>query len=474
MPLTFTHSFDFWFRRAMVGAFAAAILALVGLYYYGPQQYTRVGYAPVQPVPFSHAQHAGQLGLSCLYCHTGVEESSVAKIPSTQTCMNCHQTIKADSPKIALVKASFETGKPIPWIRVHKTPDYVFFNHSAHVKRGVGCVSCHGQVNEMPVVVHDKSLSMGWCLDCHRQPENQLRPVTEATNLAWRPAEGRTQHDLGLYSEGRVQGSRPGTVCRVPPMNQEIRLQHRNRLHWPTGKAYWRSLDQLADTPEFRDWVERRFPAVDEGAAVRRGRSAAFPAVDGRLARSGRAGGMSPARDQGPPVLEASRRGGPGTPELLRHGHPSPRLQPSRFWSRATRDDRPRSRATPDSPTAGAPPTRSPRPRSWSSTTRIAPARCSRRVSRPPGRTMTPLPPSTTPRFASGRERAANPREDLSSPSLDLLREHCRAVLPEAGWHVFELGFAGPPRTTGPTLAFGSPVVPSLPVRPGAGHPLAG
>jgi cytochrome c7-like protein len=197
--LTFTQSFDFWFRRAMVGACAAAILALVGLYYYGPQDYTNVGYAPTQPVAFSHAQHAGQLGLSCLYCHTGVQESSVARIPSTQTCMNCHQAIKADSPKLTLVKASWESGKPVPWVRVHKTPDFVFFNHSAHVTRGVGCVSCHGPVNEMPVIVHTKSLSMGWCLDCHRHPENQLRPVNEVTNFAWRPSEGRTQQDLGLY-----------------------------------------------------------------------------------------------------------------------------------------------------------------------------------------------------------------------------------------------------------------------------------
>ncbi len=199
MPLTFTRTFDFWFRRAAIGAFAAALLALAGLYYYGPQDYTNVGYAPAQPVAFSHAQHAGQLGLSCLYCHTGVQESSVARIPSTQTCMNCHQTIKADSPKIALVKASFETGKPVPWVRVHKTPDFVFFNHAAHVTRGVGCVSCHGPVNEMPVVVHNQSLSMGWCLDCHRHPEDKLRPVNEVTNFAWRPSEGRSQRDLGLF-----------------------------------------------------------------------------------------------------------------------------------------------------------------------------------------------------------------------------------------------------------------------------------
>jgi hypothetical protein len=199
VPLTFTRTFDFWFRRAAIGAFAAALLALAGLYYYGPQDYTNVGYAPLQPVAFSHAQHAGQLGLSCLYCHTGVQESSVARIPSTQTCMNCHQAIKTDSPKLALVKASWETGKPVPWVRVHKTPDFVFFNHAAHVTRGVGCVSCHGPVNEMPVVVHNQSLSMGWCLDCHRHPEDKLRPVNEVTNFAWRPSEGRSQRDLGLF-----------------------------------------------------------------------------------------------------------------------------------------------------------------------------------------------------------------------------------------------------------------------------------
>ena len=135
-------------------------------------------------------------------------------------------------------------------------------------------------------------------------------------------------------------------------------------------------------------------------------------------------------------------------------------VRPSRFWSRATRDGRPRSKATPDSPTAGAPPTRSPRPRSWSCTTRIAPARCSSRVSRPPGRTMTPLPPSTTPRFASGKGRGCeSSAKTWLSPSLDLLREHFRAVLPEAGWHVFD-PVSRANIHDGAALAFGSPVIP--------------
>jgi hypothetical protein len=215
VPLIYTHRFDYWFRRSVAGLLLSAVLAVAAVYYYGPQQYTRVGYAPVQPVSFSHAQHAGQLGLSCLYCHTGVEESSVARIPSTQTCMNCHQAIKPDSPQVAILKASWESGKPIPWVRVHQVPDYVFFNHAAHVKRGVGCVSCHGKVNEMQVVVHDQPLSMGWCLDCHREPEDHLRPVAEATNLAWRPPEGRSQRDYGSYvrDEYKIQAPKQCAGC---------------------------------------------------------------------------------------------------------------------------------------------------------------------------------------------------------------------------------------------------------------------
>jgi hypothetical protein len=183
----------------VVGVSLSAGLILAGVYYYGPPEYTRVGYAPVQPVPFSHEQHAGRLGISCLYCHTGVEESSVAKIPPTQTCMNCHQIIKPDSPQLAVVRASWSSGAAIPWERVHKTPDYVYFNHAVHVRRGVGCVSCHGRVNEMPVVVHEKPLSMGWCLDCHRQPEAYLRPPGEATNFDWKPPDGRSPHDYGAF-----------------------------------------------------------------------------------------------------------------------------------------------------------------------------------------------------------------------------------------------------------------------------------
>jgi hypothetical protein len=185
------------------------------MYYYGPPEYTRVGYAPVQPVAFSHEQHAGQLGMSCLYCHTGVEESPVAKIPSTQTCMNCHQIIKSDSSQLEAVRISWSSGDPVRWERVHQTPDYVFFNHAVHVARGVGCVSCHGKVNEMPVIVHEKPLSMGWCLDCHRHPEEHLRPPAEVTNFGWQPPQGESPHEYGLFlkKESRIRAPEQCSGC---------------------------------------------------------------------------------------------------------------------------------------------------------------------------------------------------------------------------------------------------------------------
>ena len=215
MPPVFSHRADIWLGRIVMGGILSAVLGLVALYYYGPPEYTRVGYAPTQPVPFSHEQHAGRLGMSCLYCHTGAEVSSVACIPPTQICMNCHQIIKPDSPQLEAVRVSWSTGKPIPWVRVHQTPDYVYFNHAVHVRRGVGCVSCHGKVNEMPVLVHEKPLSMGWCLDCHRHPEEHLRPTAEITNFAWLPPEGRSQHEYGLYlkDQSRVHAPEQCAGC---------------------------------------------------------------------------------------------------------------------------------------------------------------------------------------------------------------------------------------------------------------------
>jgi hypothetical protein len=137
-------------------------------------------------VPFSHALHAGKLGLDCRYCHNTVEKAAHAAVPPTQTCMNCHTQIHRESPNLAKVRDSYETGMPIEWIKVHKLGDYAYFNHAAHVNRGVSCVECHGRVDQMEVVHRAQPLSMGWCLNCHRDPVNHVRPPENVFEI-WKP-----------------------------------------------------------------------------------------------------------------------------------------------------------------------------------------------------------------------------------------------------------------------------------------------
>ncbi|MDQ5978126.1 MAG: hypothetical protein QG602_1099 [Verrucomicrobiota bacterium] len=158
-------------------------VAAAGITYYATPAYLRVGYAPVQPVPFDHSLHAGQLGLDCRYCHSSVEKSGTSSVPAAQTCMNCHGTIKAQSPLLEPVRQSYQSGDPLPWVKIHAVPDYVYFNHSVHVARGVSCVECHGKVNEMKVVKQDQSHSMSWCLDCHRDPASRIRNPADVFNL---------------------------------------------------------------------------------------------------------------------------------------------------------------------------------------------------------------------------------------------------------------------------------------------------
>ena len=177
--------------QIVIYLFVLGGLATAGVSYYLTPSYTRVGYAPVQPVPFSHAIHAGQLGIDCRYCHVGVDKGPASTVPSAQTCMNCHNQVKMDSPLLAVVRESYETGKPVPWVKVHQVPDYVYFNHSAHINRGVSCVECHGRVDEMDTVTHSKPLSMSFCLDCHRNPEAVVRPLDKVTDLAWTHPEGQ-------------------------------------------------------------------------------------------------------------------------------------------------------------------------------------------------------------------------------------------------------------------------------------------
>jgi hypothetical protein len=137
---------------------------------------TEVGVARSQPVPFSHKHHVGDDGIDCRYCHTSVEESSFAGVPPTKTCMNCHSQIWSDSPMLEPVRESFRTGKSIQWTRVHNLPGFVYFDHSIHVHKGVGCSTCHGRVDAMPLTWRENTLYMDWCLECHRAPERYVRP----------------------------------------------------------------------------------------------------------------------------------------------------------------------------------------------------------------------------------------------------------------------------------------------------------
>jgi hypothetical protein len=185
-------------------------LVVAGIWYYGSPEYTDVGYRPHQPVPYSHKLHAGDLGIDCRYCHASVEVSPVANVPPTATCMNCHKTVKRDSPLLAPIRESAATGRPMRWVRVHELPDYAYFAHHVHVNAGIGCVTCHGRVDEMEVVMQQKPLSMNWCLNCHRNPEPHRRPVSEVTNMKWVPPKDSGALAARLWQEHPVH---PPMAC---------------------------------------------------------------------------------------------------------------------------------------------------------------------------------------------------------------------------------------------------------------------
>jgi len=160
-----------------------------------------------QPVPFSHRHHVGELGIDCRYCHTSVETSAFAGIPPTETCMNCHKQIWSESPMLAPVRDSYKNDEPLRWTRVHDLPDFAYFNHSAHITKGVGCVSCHGRVDQMPLTWQHGDLTMGWCLDCHRNPEPHIRPREEVFNVAWQPPPEPAEGDK--FANGNKQDELP-------------------------------------------------------------------------------------------------------------------------------------------------------------------------------------------------------------------------------------------------------------------------
>jgi len=197
------------FGAAFLAAFAAWVFAELNESSYN----TRAMQQREQPVPFSHQHHVGALGLDCRYCHTTVETSGFANIPPTKTCMNCHSQIWTTSPTLEPVRASFRTGASIRWTRVYDLPDFVYFNHSIHVSKGIGCESCHGRVDKMPLTWQENSLQMSWCLDCHRQPERFLRPRENITTMGYQPAGDQLETGRRLRREYNIQETRVLTSC---------------------------------------------------------------------------------------------------------------------------------------------------------------------------------------------------------------------------------------------------------------------
>lgn len=195
---------------------AAFIIALLGwaVYELSASPYvTEVNVAKDQPIPFSHKHHVGELGLDCRYCHTSVETSSAAGMPPTQTCMTCHSQIWVNSPMLEPVRASYRDDKSIEWVRVNAVPDFVYFNHSIHVSKGIGCVTCHGPVGDMPLTWRANTLQMGWCLDCHRAPEKYVRPRDQVFNIRYQAPENQEELGRKLVKEYKIQSLTNCSTC---------------------------------------------------------------------------------------------------------------------------------------------------------------------------------------------------------------------------------------------------------------------
>jgi hypothetical protein len=216
MPQIFHPSTNTISRVSIAGAIVLVVLvAAVGGSLVESTYLTDVNTPQVQPVPFSHAHHVGGLGLDCRYCHTTVEVSSFAGIPATEVCMNCHRQIWSDSAMLEPVRASWRSGQPLRWNRVYDLPGFAYFDHSIHVHKGVGCVTCHGRIDEMPLVWRANSLYMQWCLECHRAPWRHLRPREHVFDLAWQPDEDQEALGRRLMKDYDVMEPTALTSCSV-------------------------------------------------------------------------------------------------------------------------------------------------------------------------------------------------------------------------------------------------------------------
>ena len=214
MSQVFHRSTNYWSRASIVG-----ILLFLGFLTFAVVSISWSGYVTGQsvirdqPVQFSHAHHVGSMGIDCRYCHTSVEESALAGIPPTKTCMNCHSQIWTNAPILEPVRASFRENRPLTWWRVHALPDFVYFNHSIHVAKGVGCATCHGPVDRMPLMYQENSLQMSWCLNCHRNPQKYIRPKDQVFNMEWQPPANDPGLGERLLKEYKIADVRQLTSC---------------------------------------------------------------------------------------------------------------------------------------------------------------------------------------------------------------------------------------------------------------------
>jgi hypothetical protein len=216
MPQIFPRRANFVSKASIVGLALLFVLISGGIALYTHSSFNTGAGVPIQqPVPFSHKLHVGTLGLDCRYCHTGVEVSSFANIPPTHTCMTCHSVVATTDPNLQLVRDSYSTGQPIPWNRVNNLPDFVFFNHEIHVNKGVGCETCHARVDEMDRVYKAHPFYMAWCLQCHRDPAQYIRPKESVTVMGYTPQEDQRTLGTRLEMEYKIAPNSQLLNCSV-------------------------------------------------------------------------------------------------------------------------------------------------------------------------------------------------------------------------------------------------------------------
>jgi hypothetical protein len=216
MPQVFPKSANAWSRANLIAlAFVALGLLWLLIMLQRSDFVTTANTFREQPVQFSHQHHVGGVGIDCRYCHTSVEVAATAGIPPTKTCINCHSQIWSTSPYLEPVRASFRDETPLRWVRIHDLPDFVYFNHSIHVKKGVGCETCHGRVDRMPLIYQESSLQMEWCLECHRDPAAFVRPRSDIVTMGYVPAGNQREIGERLVREYKIAGPAHMTSCSV-------------------------------------------------------------------------------------------------------------------------------------------------------------------------------------------------------------------------------------------------------------------